>query len=241
MGVDNILNAVYLKNYAKVFECRHFGLSTFRSVDVSVCGCFGLSMVDDLVCQRFRLSTFWVVNVSVCRRVGLSMFWFVDILVCWRFGSLTFGCQRFGLSTFWLVTHRRAQWANDQCNCTSKKPREFQKTKDGWWNYSIHKTWVPNKILLSLHLYGPSEIHRTLDGEINKWFSYSIHKSDGQMERLQDIQMEGQLEGWVEGWTGGDYWGPLYLIFGKMGDRISGGIGNRKKPSNNHEYCSLID
>ena len=86
MGVDDILYAVYLKNYAEFSSVDVFGLSTFRSVDVSVC-------------RRFGLSTFWFVDVLVCRRFGLSTFWFVDVSVCRRFG-----CRRFGLSTFWLVT-----------------------------------------------------------------------------------------------------------------------------------------
>ena len=83
MSVNNILYAVYLENYAEVFECRRFGLSTFRFVDVSVC-------------RRLGLSTFWFVDVSVCRRFGLSTFWFVDVSVC----------RRFSLSTFWLSTFR---------------------------------------------------------------------------------------------------------------------------------------
>ena len=72
MGVDDILYAVYLKNYAEFSSVDVFGLSTFRSVDVSVC-------------RRFGLSTFWFVDVSVCPRLGLSTFWlstfrFVDVL-----------------------------------------------------------------------------------------------------------------------------------------------------------------
>ena len=93
-----------LTNYAEVWECRRFGLSTFRFVDVLVCRRFGLStfrFVDALVCRRFGLSTFRFVDVSVCRRFGLSTIRFVDVLVCRRFG-----CRRFGLSTFWLVTRQ---------------------------------------------------------------------------------------------------------------------------------------
>ena len=69
MGTDN---TVYVEKYAKVQECRRFGLSTFRLVDV-------------LVCRRFGLSTFRCVDVSACRHFGLSTFWlstlrFVDVL-----------------------------------------------------------------------------------------------------------------------------------------------------------------
>ena len=74
-------------------ECRRFGLSTFRCVDVLACRRFGLSTfwpVDVLVCRRFGLSTFWFVDVSVCRRFGLSTFWSVDVSVCRRFGLSTF-------------------------------------------------------------------------------------------------------------------------------------------------------
>ena len=74
MGVDNILYAVYLKNYAEAFRCRRFGLSTFRSVDISVCRRFGLSTfrsVDVLVCRRFG-----------CRRFGLATFWLVTFRNC---------------------------------------------------------------------------------------------------------------------------------------------------------------
>ena len=97
-----MIYTVCLTNYAEVWECRRFGLSTFRFVDVLVCRRFGLStfrFVDVLVCRRFGLSTFRSVDVLVCRRFGLSTFRFVDVLVCRRFG-----CRRFGLSTFWLVT-----------------------------------------------------------------------------------------------------------------------------------------
>ena len=76
MSVDNMLYAVYRKNYMQKF-----------------------SGVDVLVCWRFGLSTFRSVDVLVCRRFGLSTFRFVDVSVCRRFG-----CRRFGLSTFWLVT-----------------------------------------------------------------------------------------------------------------------------------------
>ena len=75
MGVDNI--SVHLNNFAEVFECLRFGLSTFWFVDVSVC-------------PRFVLSTFWSVHVLVCRRFGLSTFRFVDVLVCRLFGLSTF-------------------------------------------------------------------------------------------------------------------------------------------------------
>ena len=74
-------------------ECRRFGLSTFRFVDVLACRRFGFSTfwsVDVLVCRRFGLSTFWFVDVSVCQRFGLSTFRFVDVLVCRRFGLSTF-------------------------------------------------------------------------------------------------------------------------------------------------------
>ena len=42
------------------------------------------------VLARFGLSTFWSVDVSVCRRFGLLMFWYVDVLVCRRFSLSTF-------------------------------------------------------------------------------------------------------------------------------------------------------
>ena len=58
MGVDIMIYAVYLKNYAEVFECQRFGF------------------------RRFGLSMFRFVDVSVCRRFGPSMFWSVDVLIC---------------------------------------------------------------------------------------------------------------------------------------------------------------
>ena len=81
--------AVHPKNYENKYtttqctklDCRHFGLSTFWSVDV-------------LACRRFALSTFWFINILVCRHFGLSMFQRVDVSV-WRHFA--------GLSTFRFV------------------------------------------------------------------------------------------------------------------------------------------
>ena len=64
--------------------CRRFGLSTFWSVDISICRSFGL-LEDVLVCRRFSLSTFWLVDISVSQCFGLSTFLlstfrFLDVL-----------------------------------------------------------------------------------------------------------------------------------------------------------------
>ena len=62
-----------------------------------------------IICRRFRVSTFWFIDVSVCRSFGLSTFRSVDVLVCRRFGLSTFRfvevlvCRRFGLSAFRFV------------------------------------------------------------------------------------------------------------------------------------------
>ena len=78
-----IIHTVYQENYAIVKECRRFGLSTFRLVDV-------------LVCRRFCLSTFRFVHASVCRRFvcrrfGLWTFWLVTYhFVAEIWSSLTF-------------------------------------------------------------------------------------------------------------------------------------------------------
>ena len=95
------------------------GLSTFCMSTFLVVRCFGISTF--LI--WFGLSTFWSVDVSVCRRFGLLMFWYVDVLVCRRFsfGLSTFryvsvsvcrrfGCRRFGLSTFWPVTYKKVHF-----------------------------------------------------------------------------------------------------------------------------------
>ena len=83
--------------------------------------------------RRFRLSTFWFVDVSICRRFGLSTFRFVDVSFC-----RPFGCRRFGLSTFWQVFYVR-EIINYHCTKHS---------------YVFLFIWSNGKFRVCAHLFG---------------------------------------------------------------------------------------
>ena len=99
--------------------CRHFGLSTFRLIDVFVGRLSGLLTLLLLwVCRCFLFD-----EVFVCWRFGLWKFRFVNILVCGFFGLVFFcrpACHRFSRSTFWSFVHlsicRRFDRDRTQCH-----------------------------------------------------------------------------------------------------------------------------
>ena len=120
-----------------VSVCRHFGLSTFWSVDVLVCRCLGMSMfrfVDALVYRRFGLSTFRCVEVSAWRR---------------------FGCGRFGLSKFWPVTHKRIHFNTSKPGY--KYGHHFADDILKWiswffYNIALHEFYFLNMIYILVYI-----------------------------------------------------------------------------------------